>query len=323
MRARFATSPLWEATAALRVLAAGRHAFHGPWLTATRTALAQAGVRLPTLSLLVPPSGHMADLLTPAPTARSTTIDAELDRVRDAPLTDVIEDLRHLTASATGRRREALLSATTAPERLLQDAVSELTLFVRLAVVPSWPRLQALADADIAYRGRRIAEVGTSRALSELHPRMQVDGTDVLVRTACLDEPLAASADELVLVPTSFTWPDPLVLNHPAHPLTVAYAPRGIGGLWASPRATDGLAELAGSTRAHALRLLDIPMTTTDLAAQLALSAPTVSEHLQILARAGAVEPQREGRRVYYARTGLGEALVTGSTQDGDPRGQP
>ncbi|GAB2596242.1 DUF5937 family protein [Pseudactinotalea suaedae] len=298
----------------MRVLAQGSHAFHAVWLAETRAALADARLTLRTLDLLVPPTGHMADLLTPAPTGRVGVHDAELERIRATPLEDVVADLRHLASSTRSpERRRALAAFAEDPAALLVSATEELSRFWDLRLARSWPRLQALADADIAHRGARAADLGLARSLSELHPRLQVDGDTVTLRTACLDEPLAAAPTELVLVPSAFTWPDPLVLNHHAHPLTVAYAPRGIGTLWQSARESDGLAELTGGTRAQALRLLDIPMTTSDLAEQLALTPPTVNEHLRILARAGTVSASRQGRRVYYARTPLGEGLVARS----------
>ncbi|HLV56309.1 MAG TPA: DUF5937 family protein [Actinotalea caeni] len=314
LQARFATSPVWEAAAATRVLAQGAHTFHGTWVAQTRAALRRTATALPTLDLLVPPSGHMADLLTPAPTGRAATLEDDLARIRATPVELVLEDLEHLARSTRSpERRRALAEAARDPGALLEAACTELAALWRLCLAPAWPRLQALADADIAHRGRRVAEVGVARALSELHPRLRVDGDAVTIRTACLDEPLEAVPTELVLVPCAFTWPDPLVLNHRAHPLTIAYAPRGVGTLWQTSAAADGLAGLTGGTRAHALRLLDIPMTTSQLAEQLALTPATVSEHLQILARAGVVRAERQGRRVYYARTPLGDGLVTGA----------
>jgi len=51
-------------------------------------------------------------------------------------------------------------------------------------------------------------------------------------------------------------------------------------------------------------------MTTTQLAISLAIAAPTMSAHLQILHRAGLVTRVRRGRSVYYARTRLGDDLA-------------
>jgi DNA-binding transcriptional ArsR family regulator len=53
-------------------------------------------------------------------------------------------------------------------------------------------------------------------------------------------------------------------------------------------------------------------MSTSQLATALALSAPTLSAHLQALRRAGIVTSRREGRAVLYARTALGDQLLAG-----------
>ncbi|HEX5294859.1 MAG TPA: helix-turn-helix domain-containing protein [Streptosporangiaceae bacterium] len=51
-------------------------------------------------------------------------------------------------------------------------------------------------------------------------------------------------------------------------------------------------------------------MSTTEVAAALALSAPTLSAHLHALQRAGIVSSRRDGRAVLYARTPLGDQLL-------------
>ena len=53
-------------------------------------------------------------------------------------------------------------------------------------------------------------------------------------------------------------------------------------------------------------------MSTTQAATQLALSAPTLSVHLQALRAVGLLTSQREGRQVLYARTELGDRLLEG-----------
>ncbi len=53
-------------------------------------------------------------------------------------------------------------------------------------------------------------------------------------------------------------------------------------------------------------------MSTTHLATQLDLAAPTVNVHLKILERAGVVSSWRDGRTVLYQRTQLGELLQAG-----------
>ena len=59
---------------------------------------------------------------------------------------------------------------------------------------------------------------------------------------------------------------------------------------------------------------LDLPMSTTHLAHQLGVSAPTLSVHLSILRNAGVVDSRRDGRAVLYFRTSLGTRLLTAAT---------
>jgi len=90
--------------------------------------------------------------------------------------------------------------------------------------------------------------------------------------------------------------------------------PRGIGRLWESTSdiAAAPLAGVLGRTRAAILALLELPMSTTQLAAQLDLAAPTLNVHLRSLRSAGIVSSRRDGRAVLYQRTPLGDHLMAG-----------
>ena len=69
---------------------------------------------------------------------------------------------------------------------------------------------------------------------------------------------------------------------------------------------------LASGARRRMLRdLAQGELTTSELAARLALSAPAVSRHLSVLENAGIVASRRDGQRVLYAlvRDTLMEAL--------------
>jgi DNA-binding transcriptional ArsR family regulator len=129
----------------------------------------------------------------------------------------------------------------------------------------------------------------------------------------CHDSPLPGQG--LLLVPCVFGWPVTLVIAESPYVPTLTYPPRGIGRLWESqPEDTAGtpLADLVGKTRAAIVAQLDLPMSTTQLACQLSLSAPTLSVHLGILRSAGVVDSRRDGRAVLYSRTRLGDLLLDG-----------
>ena len=94
----------------------------------------------------------------------------------------------------------------------------------------------------------------------------------------------------------------------------MSYGARGAGRVWQRPgRDTPaGLPDLIGRSRALILESLDVPCSTTSLAQSLGLSISTVSEHLSVLAGAGLLESRRDGQRVLYWRTMVGDLLVDG-----------
>jgi DNA-binding transcriptional ArsR family regulator len=65
-----------------------------------------------------------------------------------------------------------------------------------------------------------------------------------------------------------------------------------------------------GQARTSLLAHLDLPMTTTQLASHLGISAPSVNAHLQALRAAGIVSARRDGRSVLYVRTALADQLL-------------
>jgi DNA-binding transcriptional ArsR family regulator len=119
----------------------------------------------------------------------------------------------------------------------------------------------------------------------------------------------------LLLVPCAFAWPDVIVRTADPQP-AISYAPRGLGRLWQSHPTDRGSALIGvlGESRTTILTQLDLPMSTTHLACQLGLTAPTVNAHLQALHRAGIVSAHRDGRSVLYQRTPLGDHLLTGTS---------
>lgn len=90
----------------------------------------------------------------------------------------------------------------------------------------------------------------------------------------------------------------------------------GSTALWEQhpAQAETALSDVLGRTRAALLSQLELPMSTTQAATQLALSAPTLSVHLQALRAVGLLTSQREGRQVLYSRTELGDRLLESGT---------
>jgi DNA-binding transcriptional ArsR family regulator len=115
----------------------------------------------------------------------------------------------------------------------------------------------------------------------------------------------------LLFIPSAFWWPRSSAIIDPPWQPCLIHSPDGAAALWepGAPEPGEALQDLLGRGRARVLGGLDAPVSTTELARRLGMSAAGVSRHFRVLAHAGLAAPGREGRAVLYARTPLGEAL--------------
>lgn len=312
---RFAFSPIAETVASLRTLTLGRrNGLHGPWLARVRPD----GVDLDLLTALVRPAGYVPDFLVPTPPGRTASIESSLEQMAATGLDVVVHELTHLAQhriaqQGPGQRKELMRALLDDPERALHRIVTALATYWRVAVEPYWPRVLALLQADLAHRLEELADGGVERLFRTLHPSVSMRG-GLLTIVKYYEGRAQLRGRGLLLVPCAFAWPDVLVST--ADPLpSLRYSPRGLGRLWEStPDASDSpLAAVVGRTRAMILALLELPMSTTQLAAQVELAAPTLNVHLKSLRAAGIVSARRDGRVVLYQRTSLGDQLVAAS----------
>ncbi len=121
------------------------------------------------------------------------------------------------------------------------------------------------------------------------------------------------------LVPTLHGWPHLILKLDPGLPLVVHF----VGGDWeqrppvSQSLIRDRLAAIAEPGRFEMCRhLLGEPITTSELAERMGISAPQVSRHLKRLRQVGLVTSRREGRMIYHrlhARLllGLGSDVLT------------
>lgn len=308
-RIRFAFSPVWETVTSLRALAgSAANGLHGPWLRDVRPRL--ASLDFSVLSALAPAQGYIPDFLTPAPSRRSSSFDSGLRDIASTPVKQVAADLAMLAESHPSPALTALIAS---PEQGLRTIVAELARYWVVAVEPYWSRIRGLLQADLAYRMEELTSGGVDQLFRTLHPLVGLKHHTLQITKAYCGQ-TALNGRGLLLVPCVFAWPDVFVLTAPPHQPTVTYSPRGIGRLWETTPATSEspLADLLGRSRAAIVAQLDLPMTTTQLACQLNLTAPTLSVHLKTLHAAGVVSARRDGRTVLYRRTGLGDQLLTG-----------
>lgn len=321
-RIRFAFSPVAELVASLRTLAAQqRNGLHAPWLSTVARRLDEVDVEL--LTSLVRPTGYVPDFLLPTPPGRTAGIESGLAQLADAEPDLVVAELEHLAQHRVAQhgpgadRRAVLMRELIAdPVRALSRIAAEFERYWRAALEPHWPRMHALLQADLAHRLEELAAGGVAQLFRTLHPSVAFRG-DLLTIVKYYEGRAQLRSRGLLLVPCVFVWPDVMVRT--ADPLPcLTYSPRGLGRLWESAPDTPGappdspLAVVVGRTRAVILALLELPMSTTQLAAQLGLSAPTLNVHLTSLRAAGILSSRRAGRTVLYQRTALGDQLLAG-----------
>ncbi|MDX3533699.1 winged helix-turn-helix domain-containing protein [Streptomyces sp. MB09-01] len=94
---------------------------------------------------------------------------------------------------------------------------------------------------------------------------------------------------------------NPHVLMYPA------MTPLPLVGSGPAERALDAL---LGRTRAAVLQQLVQRRTTSELARDLDISLPSVSEHTRTLRAAGLITTERDGKAVLHSVTGLGADLL-------------
>jgi DNA-binding transcriptional ArsR family regulator len=313
LRCRFALSPLWETTNAVRTLAEPqRHGYHLPWLRRVQAELPR--LELASLLAVQPRHGYTPDFLAPPPQSPLVTIDQELERVRSTPADVVALELGRSLAQREGpppaALRELLANPAAAAERLAE--LLERCWQVLLAAW--WERIRDLLDGDIAFRARRLAGGGLERLFADLDPSVRFDG-DTLEVGGRGEGHRDLAGEGLVLMPSVFIWPGVvLMLDLPWQP-TLIYPARGIAGLW-QPPATEppvALGRLLGRTRAKLLLALAEPASTAVLARRFGQSPSGVSEHLSALRDGGLLTSYRVGHQVVYERTPLGIAIAGAS----------
>ncbi|RSM98732.1 transcriptional regulator [Nonomuraea sp. WAC 01424] len=313
---RFAVSPMWEVVTSRRVLAGATVPDpHRGWAAQVRPRLAAAGLDRGWLAEMIPSAGHLPDFLNP--TTASHELPDELAAVEAIDPEQVRRDLDLLAADSDGRLSPRLRSLRRNPQAHLPRIVAEIEAYWQLAIAPYWARIRSVLEADVFHRGRQVAEHGTARTLGRLHDTVRWDGGALhLVERHCPITRIETGAG-LLLVPSVFAWPRVLTRSVPSEPPQLAYPARGIGTLWESRghAPMDALAAVIGRSRALLLAELDTPASTTELAQRSGLSAAGVSQHLTALRAAGLTSTHRAGRTVFYARTGLADALLTAQAQ--------
>lgn len=285
---------------------------HLPWIESVRDRI--AGLPLGPALALVAPRGYIPDFITPPPTSPVVEVADELARLRRTPPEQVrIEVERFLRVQ---RRRSAgvLAGFLEQPRRAVHELADAYQAYWDVALAEHWPRIRAMLQGDVAYRGARLAEGGLERLFGDVHPTVSF-GAGALSIEMPWEQEVALGGRGLLLVASAFAWSHPAVMIERPWQPTMTYPARGIATIWdPGASAPDGLERLVGPTRAGMLSVLDHPRSTTDLARILEVTPGAVSQHLGVLRSAGLVTARREGRAVLSVRTPAADQLVSSSS---------
>jgi DNA-binding transcriptional ArsR family regulator len=312
---RFAYSPLWECVAGLRALKdPAAHTLHLRWLTANapRLAALREDGAIALLDALVPvPTRTLPSFLAPTPATPAPDLDAELAALRAVDPAEVRAEIGRI-----GTAGPAVRDLRADPRGGLARLAAEVRAFWNAALAAEWPRVRALLEADIVHRARALTDGGPDLLFNGLDPAIRWADATLSIRLRYASAAYRLDGRGAVLVPSVFVWPRVFVKTGAAWPVTVRYAPRGVGLLWSADDtgAPGALAGVLGATRALLLARLSAPASTTELAGRAGLSPGAVSQQLTSLRAAGLVSAQRAGRQVLYARTAVASALLDAAT---------
>ena len=307
---RFAFSPTWELVmSAMKALKnPAKHALHLPWVQEARTAI--DGRDLGILFTLTSGSHYVPDFVTPPPTTPFPELEEELELVAGTPAERVRIELDKLVDAIDGEVPERVRLMAEDPAAWLPRLVDQMREYWKLSIEEHWPRIRALLEGDVLYRARQLALGGAELLFGDLHPSVAWrDGVLEIDKPHEADVMPAGSG--MILIPAVFDWPGVAVIHDEAYRFTLSYSPRGIANIWeAEPPKSGAMDVLIGGTRADILRILEVPMTTSEIATRLHLTPAAVSQQLGLLRRAGVVDAHRQGRGVYSMLTAHGRTLL-------------
>jgi biotin operon repressor len=304
---RFAVSPLNEMVLSLRAWRdPGRYPLNLRWLHQLQEVRGSLDEQL--LLALTNARLWTPDFLNPRPYSPLTRIDDELAQLAGTDPGVVRRGLREV--HATGELPGPLRGPAT---RVLTRIVTALTDYWRLCFEPHWPRMRALLEGDLTYRGRQIARRGLAAMFAGLSPTVRLVDNVVEVQLRSKLDYQCATDGDLTLVPSLWTVNASTPIS-PDEPPLILYPARGIATLW-EPQALpapDALAGLLGATRAGLLVQLATPASSTELAVRLGVTTTAVNQHLRALHAGGLLVSARHGRSVLYRRSDLGDQLTAG-----------
>ncbi|MBT2468022.1 winged helix-turn-helix transcriptional regulator [Streptomyces sp. ISL-66] len=303
----FASEPLPMVELAMALVAWQRRdeqAVFGRWRS--RVGQELPGRIRPLLDLLRP-DGDNPQFVEPY----SRTVEEGLAAVREAGPLLSVDQLDRIIARAPGPG--SWLRALWGQDREAWEQLGgALRSAYEVVIAPHWPRIRQSFQADVAWRTRLLAAHGIKACLASTHPRADWAGSVFQVGLPP-DYAATLGGRGLLLMPSPFWTGRPLLAEGPEGPdgrrllMYPALTPLPLIGPGPAEGALDAL---LGRTRAAVLQLLIQQRTTSELARDLDISLPSVSEHTRTLRAAGLITTRRDGKAVLHSATGLGVDLL-------------
>ncbi|MDQ2848902.1 MAG: winged helix-turn-helix domain-containing protein [Actinomycetota bacterium] len=310
-RSRFALSPLAETVSAMITLArADDDPWLEPWASSHRPPfqhwLAEDRFAAGFVSLASSTKWLPAPLTIPPGGGMKTVIADELVRVRSFRDAAVIDEVKRANQQSWNRH-----DVGWAQGHGLADRIADLihTIWTR-HVEPDWPRRRAILERDVMYRAGLLAAYGWPAAVDRMSRHSAWVAADAIrfsTRHTTPDRQVGDSGLQFVPVTrSSGTW----LAEWPPEDYALIYPARGTAD---QPSSHDqpGVDRLLGTGRARVLRELARPATTSELATELGTSLGTVGDHLAVLRKSRLIAGTRNGHRVVYRRTELGDRLLS------------
>lgn len=300
---RFAFSPLRELSASVWALNhPALYAIHLPWINEAARAL--AGLELPYLQAMVTPDGQFADFITPAAFTPRPSFEEELISLSQTPPDVIVHDVSQLRIRSVTAQH-----FLDDPAAALAILVKEVEVYWQRTLAHHWSRIHAVLESDVIYRARQLALEGAEAVFNDLHPSIRYRDMVITVHTHHHGD-ITLKGGGLTLVPLIFMWNDVQLPENNVDPV-IGYNVRG-AGLWSQSAETPGEALIAalGAGRAAVLRQLTTPLSTSELAERLDVTAGNISLHMTRLREAGLVESQQISKWVFHRLTPRGEKLL-------------
>lgn len=332
LQVRFAISPIWEVTNAVRTLIDERsRRRHAPWASAATAAAAR--IDLAVLMALHPRRGYVPDFASPPPERGTPSLASQLEVLRATPTGRVEAELRRCRSAHRDASARALLDRLIAdPAGARETVAAAIDGVWREVMAPLWPQVSGLLEHDVARRSQLLGAHGLRRVIETLHPRVHwrsrsasplqgmlpaLPTRSIVVDGGPDHDERQLAGEGLVLMPSAFIWPTVAVIVDPPWQPTIAYPAPGVELLWEPVNEPPAALErLLGRTRALVLAAIEHPLSTTAIARRHSLSASSVSSHLAALRDAGLAASTRRGHEVLYRRTPLGDRLLSAPAGD-------